>query len=468
MSKILINQTAASLSIDVGDTLVASGQLTINPQDYDEYAASDDIVELIGNGSIVINDGSKDLTKADGIRLIQGGFSNKIQLDEDLLDSQRIKVDVTGTLTDGTVKVSSNDSTTGFLQNKIISADTKINVDVINEGASEELRIQLVSANINTTDLNNNANFINATQAPVQIADIANFEETSELNARDTQNRNRANHTGTQTASTISDFTTAVQTAETDTTLSFNNTTKVLSYVNEAGSTTNVDLTQFLDDTNLALITSGTLDAVTGIATFTRDDATSFTVDFSSLNDQAAISTAIDTHELTIENHDDVVLSRAKITGDTLSWTGSVWDVKNEFKDFVVRNDGLINQTTTFQNYSTITSNIPQQGNYKISWAYTWSVNSQADDFEGRVQVNNSNTIFEHIQEPKDSAGTGITLPNTGGGNTNTGTDQIHNAAGFTIVSLNAGNNTIDLDFAGSTTNLEATIYQSCITIERF
>lgn len=35
---------------------------------------------------------------------------------------------------------------------------------------------------------------------------IANFETTSQLNVRDTNNRDRANHTGTQLASTISDF----------------------------------------------------------------------------------------------------------------------------------------------------------------------------------------------------------------------------------------------------------------------
>jgi len=48
--------------------------------------------------------------------------------------------------------------------------------------------------------------------APVQTSDIANFETTTELNTRDTNNRNRSNHTGTQTASTISDFSTSVAT----------------------------------------------------------------------------------------------------------------------------------------------------------------------------------------------------------------------------------------------------------------
>ena len=46
--------------------------------------------------------------------------------------------------------------------------------------------------------------------APVQSSDIANFETTTQLNSRDTANRDRANHTGTQLANTISDFDSAV------------------------------------------------------------------------------------------------------------------------------------------------------------------------------------------------------------------------------------------------------------------
>ena len=49
-----------------------------------------------------------------------------------------------------------------------------------------------------------------ASAAPVQTSDINDFETTTQLNTRDTNNRSRANHTGTQTASTISDFDTEV------------------------------------------------------------------------------------------------------------------------------------------------------------------------------------------------------------------------------------------------------------------
>ena len=45
-----------------------------------------------------------------------------------------------------------------------------------------------------------------------------------------------------------------------------------------------IDLTRYLDDTNLARLTSGIVD-INGLATFTRDDGSHFTVDLSNLKD---------------------------------------------------------------------------------------------------------------------------------------------------------------------------------------
>jgi hypothetical protein len=59
----------------------------------------------------------------------------------------------------------------------------------------------------------------------------------------------------------------------------------ILSYRDEVGAVTELDLSLYLDDTNLARLTSGTLDSGTGIATFSRDDSSTFTVDFSALFD---------------------------------------------------------------------------------------------------------------------------------------------------------------------------------------
>jgi hypothetical protein len=76
--------------------------------------------------------------------------------------------------------------------------------------------------------------------------------------------------------------------SETVTSLSLSSNT--LSYVDENGNTTNIDLSLYLDDTNLARLVSGTVNGTTGVATFTRDDATTFTVDFSALFDDTNLS----------------------------------------------------------------------------------------------------------------------------------------------------------------------------------
>jgi len=73
-----------------------------------------------------------------------------------------------------------------------------------------------------------------------------------------------------------------VNTSETLTTLGITGS-NILRYRDELGNETDIDLSLYLDDTNLARIESGVLDPVTGIATFTRDDSTTFTLDLSSL-----------------------------------------------------------------------------------------------------------------------------------------------------------------------------------------
>jgi hypothetical protein len=71
----------------------------------------------------------------------------------------------------------------------------------------------------------------------------------------------------------------------TDTLTSISIASNTLSYVDEAGNTTDIDLSLYLDDTNLARIASGTLDGATGIATFSRDDSSTFDIDLSALLD---------------------------------------------------------------------------------------------------------------------------------------------------------------------------------------
>ena len=73
--------------------------------------------------------------------------------------------------------------------------------------------------------------------------------------------------------------------AEDETLTSLSIVANKLRYTDESQAVTEIDLSLYLDDTNLAYIESGTLDGATGIATFTRNDASSFTVDLSALFD---------------------------------------------------------------------------------------------------------------------------------------------------------------------------------------
>jgi len=62
-----------------------------------------------------------------------------------------------------------------------------------------------------------------------------------------------------------------------------------LKYIDETGGVQEVSLSAYVDDANLARITSGSV-SVAGIATFIRDDATSFDVDLSSFLDNTKLT----------------------------------------------------------------------------------------------------------------------------------------------------------------------------------
>lgn len=82
---------------------------------------------------------------------------------------------------------------TGTLQFRNINSSTPA-ITVTLDGTNDEIDINLVPGSINISQLNNDSG----------------FETGAQLDARDTANRSRANHTGSQLASTISDFATTV------------------------------------------------------------------------------------------------------------------------------------------------------------------------------------------------------------------------------------------------------------------
>lgn len=108
MSKILKNTTNSDINLDVGLLVPANGQITVGQLDYDEAAASDDIMVLISNGNFIVNDGSYDLNISEGIDLIKGIFPRTIEVsiaesarfDYPVMDPSKARVDWDGNKVD--------------------------------------------------------------------------------------------------------------------------------------------------------------------------------------------------------------------------------------------------------------------------------------------------------------------------------------------------------------------------------
>ena len=73
----------------------------------------------------------------------------------------------------------------------------------------------------------------------------------------------------------------------------------ILTYTDENGDDTDLDLSLYLDDSNLARLTSGSLNSSTGVATFTRDDASTFTIDMSAFLDAITLNDTLTSTSVT-------------------------------------------------------------------------------------------------------------------------------------------------------------------------
>ena len=103
----------------------------------------------------------------------------------------------------------------------------------------------------------------------------------------------------------------------------------ILTYTDEDGTDTDLDLSLYLDDTNLSRLTSGSIDGATGEATFTRSDSSTFTIDMSDFLDAITLNNTLTststTEGLTAAQGkvlkdliDGLVLSTGTNTGDEL------------------------------------------------------------------------------------------------------------------------------------------------------
>lgn len=78
MSKILKNNTAAAINLDIGHVIPASGQYTIDPANYSLFARSDDVITKLAVEDLTYNDGSVDLSTIDALLHLSGFFPSHI------------------------------------------------------------------------------------------------------------------------------------------------------------------------------------------------------------------------------------------------------------------------------------------------------------------------------------------------------------------------------------------------------
>jgi len=103
---------------------------------------------------------------------------------------------------------------------------------------------------------------------------------------------------------------------------------------------------------------------------------------------------------------------------------GSEYGYDSSAPEFSTSSSGFV------QAFTTTTASLPA-GDYRINWYYNWRQSNSQDDFLCRLQIDNSTTIHEHRQEPKDAS-----------------SDQRHVVCGFINTTLTSGTHTIDIDIA--------------------
>lgn len=115
--------------------------------------------------------------------------------------------------------------------------------------------------------------------------------------------------------------------------------------------------------------------------------------------------------------------------------------------------------STTFQTKVTMNTASLPAGNYHIGWSYQWNLNSVSDDFLARVVVdgNTGSPLTYHQQEPNDSLGSF----------SSTGSNQRHQASGFSRVALGSGTHTVTIQWATEDSGTDSSIWNARLELWR-
>jgi len=267
----------------------------------------------------------------------------------------------------------------------------------------------------------------------------------------------------------------------------------VLTYQDEAGVKKDIDLSLYLDDSNLARLTSGTLNGSTGVATFTRSDSSTFTVDFSAFladanNYADALSFSTSNGVLTLGRNGSLANLTVDLDGRYLTSLPShnhnslydaigsadevntrineevlpLFDEKldssvNPIKAATVSNDTItftradnttFNVTTSDSNTWRAIHDTPVDGATTTSISSNWAFDNVKKAVPSNAVFTDTNTQLTDAQvRSKFSAGSNVSISSSGvisSTDTNTDTNNYLSSASF-----NTGNGVLTLNRSG-------------------
>jgi len=493
------NMTVSELSIDdLAGQVIASGASFILSDYYlfNEIIASSDLKDLVDNGSIVINDGKKDLNSVQGLK----------RLTEVTKDELGLEIYKNGTI------VSEEAEKLNFLNADVYDSTSGIVIE-FPVGKSEPGAIQIRKTS--SLELTNSWNDI--------TFDTTDEETDSSVIEHDDSNTDniKINEDGlfeiqinTTLRTTTSTKTTYYRFRKNDTTVISGSEFEVDLYPDETHEISRTIIVSLLEDDFLTLqmytesntgtttmlegasIIAKSLNGVKGIdgndglpgergpqgypgsgstinvlkddiaealqisninfegnVEVTQDSTSSVTINI--LNTPAAED------KLEIKNNDTQIsddVQSINFSGDIQVTEDSTSDVTvslslpvfgTKFHEASSDTESSTTSTTYQQKLRLTTTDLPSSAKYRIAWYYEWQHTDYRNDFRARVQINDSTTIMEHRQEPQDS-----------------GTDQWHSCSGFAYTT-ESGILNIDLDYNSSSSSDTSSIRRAKLELWR-
>lgn len=185
---------------------------------------------------------------------------------------------------------------------------------------------------------------------------------------------------------------------DTETLTSISINANVLTYTDENGTPTNIDLSLYLDDSNLSRLTSGTLDGGTGIATFTRDDLSTFTVNMSALLDDTTVT--VEDVLISISSVNALSANQGKVLKDLVDTKANASQVLTDvplgavFTDTTVTVEDVLTSTSTSNALSSAQGKaLNESKSPKASPAFTGSITEQVGTITTVLTADNGTIV---------------------------------------------------------------------------